>query len=93
MFLRVYKNTKRKNLKTIVDCPHFPVNFTPFSKTFVGASPHASKTQIWTALIAVLLLRYLQLRSKCNLPLYRLFSYRNFWDWLDDPFETPPESG
>jgi hypothetical protein len=20
-----------------------------------------------------------------------LFSYRNLWDWLDDPFETPPE--
>src|SRR5208283_2133768 len=68
-------------------------------KTFVGTSPNALKTQIWTALIAVLLLKYLQFRSKCNLPLCRLvallrlnlFSYRNFWDWLDDPFETPPE--
>jgi len=20
-----------------------------------------------------------------------LFSYRNLWDWLDDPFETPPQ--
>ena len=68
-------------------------------KTFVGTSPNALKTQIWTALIAVLLLRYLQFRSKCNLPLCRLvallrlnlFSYRNLWDWLDDPFETPPE--
>jgi hypothetical protein len=68
-------------------------------KTFVGTSPNALKTQIWTALIAVLLLKYLQFRSKCNLPLCRLvallrlnlFSYRNLWDWLDDPFETPPE--
>jgi IS4 transposase len=68
-------------------------------KTFVGTSPNALKTQIWTALIAVLLLRYLQFRSGCNLPLCRLvallrlnlFSYRNLWDWLDDPFETPPE--
>jgi hypothetical protein len=67
-------------------------------KTFVGTSPNALKTQIWTALIAVLLLKYLQFRSKCNLPLCRLvallrlnlFSYRNLWDWLDDPFETPP---
>ena len=68
-------------------------------KTFVGTSPNALKTQIWTALIAVLLLKYLQFRSRCNLPLCRLvallrlnlFSYRNLWDWLDDPFETPPE--
>ena len=68
-------------------------------KTFVGTSPNALKTQIWTALIAVLLLKYLQFRSKCNLPLCRLaallrlnlFSYRNLWDWLDDPFETPPK--
>jgi len=68
-------------------------------KTFVGTSPNALKTQIWTALIAILLLRYLQFRSKCNLALCRLvallrlnlFSYRNLWDWLDDPFETPAE--
>jgi IS4 transposase len=67
-------------------------------KTFVGTSPNALKTQIWTALIAALLLKYLQFRSKSNLPLCRLvallrlnlFSYRNLWDWLDDPFETPP---
>jgi len=68
-------------------------------KTFVGTSPNALKTQIWTALIAVLLLKYLQFRSKCNLPLCRLvallrlnlFSYRNLWEWLDNPFETPPQ--
>jgi hypothetical protein len=67
-------------------------------KTFVGTTANALKTQIWTALIAILLLRYLQFRSKCNLPLCRLvallrlnlFSYRNLWDWLDNPFETPP---
>lgn len=67
-------------------------------KTFVGTSPNALKTQIWTALITVLLIKYLQFRSKCNLPLCRLvallhwnlFSYRNLWDWLDNPFETPP---
>jgi hypothetical protein len=68
-------------------------------KTFVGTSPNALKTQIWTALIAILLLKYLQFRSQYNLPLCRLvallrlnlFSYRNLWDWLDDPFDTPPE--
>jgi IS4 transposase len=68
-------------------------------KTFVGTSPNALKTQIWTALISILLIRYLQFRSKAQLPLCRLvallrlnlFSYRNLWAWLDDPFETPPE--
>ena len=67
-------------------------------KTFVGTSFNALKTQIWTALIAILLLRYLQFRSKCHLPLCRLvallrlnlFSYRDLWEWLDDPFKTPP---
>jgi len=67
-------------------------------KTFVGTSPNALKTQIWTALIAVLILKYLQFRSKCNLALCRLvallrlnlFSYRDLWSWLNDPFETPP---
>ena len=32
-------------------------------KTFVGTSSNAVRTQVWTALIAMLLLRYLQLRS------------------------------
>jgi hypothetical protein len=68
-------------------------------KTFVGTTPNALKTQIWTALITILLLRYLQFTSQCNLPLCRLvallrlnlFSYRNLWDWLNNPFDTPPE--
>jgi hypothetical protein len=68
-------------------------------KTFVGTSPNALQVQIWTALIAVLLLKYLQFCSRCQLALCRLvallrlnlFSYRNLWDWLDDPFHTPPE--
>ena len=33
-------------------------------KTFVGTTANAVKTQIWTALIAMLLLRYLQLSSR-----------------------------
>jgi IS4 transposase len=68
-------------------------------KTFVGTSPNDLKTQIWTALIAVLRLRYLQFKSRCSLALCRLvallrlnlFFYRNLWDWLNNPFETPPE--
>lgn len=68
-------------------------------KTFVGTTPNALKTQIWTALIAILLLKYLQFRSRIEWPLCRLvallrwnlFSYRDLWGWLDDPFGTPPE--
>ena len=67
-------------------------------KTFVGTSPNALAVQIWTALIAVLLVKFLQFKSKCKLPLCRLvallrlnlFSYRELWKWLDDPFSVPP---
>jgi hypothetical protein len=68
-------------------------------KTFVGTTENALKTQLWTALITVLLIRYLQFKSKCGWALCRLvallrlnlFSYRDLWKWLDDPFEVPPE--
>lgn len=67
-------------------------------KTFVGTSPNAVRTQIWTALIAMLVLKYLQLRSRLRWSLsnlvallrWNLFTYRDLWRWLDDPFETPP---
>ena len=67
-------------------------------KTFVGTSSNALRTQIWTALIAILLLKHLQFRSKLNWALsnlvallrWNLFTYRDLWTWLDDPFETPP---
>jgi hypothetical protein len=67
-------------------------------KTFVGTSPNAVKTQVWTALIAMLLLRFLQLKAKFNwvlsnlLALLRqqLFVHRDLWAWLDQPFQPPP---
>lgn len=68
-------------------------------KTFVGTTANALKTQIWTALITILLIKYLQFKSKCGWALCRLvallrlnlFSYRDLWKWLDDPFDVPPE--
>jgi hypothetical protein len=71
-------------------------------KTFVGTSPNAVKIQIWTALIAMLLLRYLQLRSKFKWSLSNLvallrmslFTHKDLWAWLDKPFlviEEPDE--
>ena len=67
-------------------------------KTFVGTSANALKTQIWTALIAMLLLKYLQLRSRYGWSLsnlvallrQQLFVYRDLWSWLDCPFQAPP---
>jgi hypothetical protein len=69
-------------------------------KTFVGTSANAVKIQIWTALIAMLVLRYLQLRSKFHWSLsnlvallrMNLFTHRDLWAWLDQPFEVLPIS-
>ena len=43
-------------------------------KTFVGTSANALKIQIWTALIALLLVKFLQLRSKFSWHLSRLMA-------------------
>ena len=67
-------------------------------KTFVGTSANALKVQVWTALIAILLLKYLQLRSRFGWSLsnlvallrMNLFTHRDLWAWLDQPFEGPP---
>lgn len=63
-------------------------------KSFVGTSKNALLSQLWTALIAYLLLSYLKFKSKFTWSLYtlcsilptNLFSKRNLWDWLDAPF-------
>jgi len=68
-------------------------------KTFIGTSANAVKTQIWTALISMLLLRYLQLSSRFGWSLsnlvallrMNLFTHRDLMAWLDKPFTTPPD--
>ena len=68
-------------------------------KSFVGTSPNALKIQIWTALIAILLLKYLQLRASFGWSLsnlvallrQQLFVYRDLFAWLNQPFEPPPD--
>ena len=67
-------------------------------KTFVGTSANALQIQIWTALIAILLLKYLQLRARYGWSLsnlvallrQQLFVYRDLQTWLDEPFQAPP---
>jgi hypothetical protein len=67
-------------------------------KSFLGASANAVKTQIWTALIAMLILKYLQMKSSFGWSLsnlaallrQQLFIFRDLWAWLNNPLEGPP---
>jgi hypothetical protein len=67
-------------------------------KSFIGGSANAVWTQIWAAMIAMLLIRFLQLKSQVkwhfsNLSYFlrmNLLVYRDLWKWLHDPFTAPP---
>ena len=67
-------------------------------KTFVGTSENALRIQIWTALIALLLLKWLHHLSKANWSLsnlasmlrLNLFTYRELTQWIDNPMGTLP---
>jgi hypothetical protein len=67
-------------------------------KSFVGTSANAVWTQIWTALIAMLLVKYLQMKAQfgwsfSNLVYFlkmNLLVYRDLWEWLHHPFIQPP---
>lgn len=67
-------------------------------KSFVGTSENALRIQIWTALIAMLLLKWLHHLSQANWSLsnlasmlrLNLFTYRELTRWLHNPMETPP---
>ena len=67
-------------------------------KTFVGTSENALHIQIWTALIALLLLKWLHHLSTqgwsfsnlASLLRLNLFVHRDLMDWLHNPFQTEP---
>jgi hypothetical protein len=56
------------------------------------------RIQIWTALLALLLIKWLHHLSQAHWSLsnlacmlrLNLFTYRDLRDWLKDPFGTPP---
>ena len=64
----------------------------------MGTSANAVMIQIWTALIAMLVVKYLQLRSTFAWSLsnliallrHQLFVYRDVTAWWNAPFEPPP---
>jgi hypothetical protein len=67
-------------------------------RSFVGTSENALRVQIWTALLAMLLLKWLHHLSKAKWSLsnlasmlrMNLFTYRDLAAWLDNPLGTPP---
>ena len=66
-------------------------------KTFVGTNEHAGQIQIWIALLAMLLLKFLQLQSTWPWSLstlaallrFNLLTYRDLGAWLNAPFARP----
>ena len=68
-------------------------------KSFIGTSENAVKIQVWTALIAILMTKYLKFLSKAEWHFstlvtflkWNLFVYRDLRQWLDQPFTKPPE--
>lgn len=67
-------------------------------KTFVGTSENALRIQLWTALISLLVLKWLHYLSQAGwsfanmATMFRLslFTYRALMDWLREPVKTPP---
>ena len=69
-------------------------------KTFLGTSENAVKSQIWTALLGILLMKYLQLMAKLGWALSNLIAlfrlnilvHRDLWIWLENPNSPSPSS-
>lgn len=67
-------------------------------KTFIGTSANALWIQIWTALIAILLVRYLKLLSECGWSMsnlfamlrFHLFAHRDLMEWLRKALTNSP---
>ncbi len=66
-------------------------------KSFIGTSENAVLIQIWTALITLLLLKYLKQIAKYNWSLSNLIAFIRFnlfvkislEQWLNEPFKPP----
>lgn len=69
-------------------------------KSFIGTSENAVMIQIWTALITILVLKYLKTLSKIGWRLsnlvasirLNLFAKIDLQKWLDKPFDEPPRN-
>ncbi|MDR2122410.1 MAG: IS4 family transposase, partial [Flavobacteriaceae bacterium] len=69
-------------------------------KSFIGTSENAVMIQIWTALITILLLKYLKAKAQYNWYLSNLLAFIrlnlfvkiDLQLWLNEPFKPPPEN-
>jgi hypothetical protein len=67
-------------------------------KTFIGTTENALRIQIWTALLALVLLKWLHYLSRgpwsfsnlASLLRLNLFTYRDLMEWITNPLNTPP---
>ena len=67
-------------------------------KTFIGTTENALRIQIWTALLALVLLKWLHYLSQgswsfsnlASLLRLNLFTYRDLMEWIKNPLRTPP---
>ncbi|MFY0655115.1 MAG: IS4 family transposase [Cyclobacteriaceae bacterium] len=63
-------------------------------KTFIGTSPNAVLIQLWTAMLAILIIKYLKVRASYKWSLANLISFIriailskiNLFKWLNQPF-------
>ena len=68
-------------------------------KSFVGTTPNAVLIQIWTALLSILVIKFMQLMSRFSwgmsnlLSLFRvnLLNRIDLWEWVQDPFKIPDQ--
>ena len=66
-------------------------------KSFVGTSENAVQTQIWTALITILLLSFLKAKARYSWHMSNLITFIrlnlfvkiDIWKWIDEPFVRP----
>jgi hypothetical protein len=67
-------------------------------KSFVGTTPNAVLIQIWTALLSILVIKFMQLMSRFSwgisnlLALFRvnLLNRIDLWEWVHNPYKEPP---
>ncbi len=66
-------------------------------KTFYGTSVNAVMIQFWTAMITILLLKFLRFKSTEDWSMsnlvallrMNLFIHKDLWSWIDNPFIKP----
>lgn len=99
-------NNHTWSAQTVADCYKERWNIETFFKqlkqelnlkSFVGTSENAVQIQLWTALITILLLKYMQARVSYQWNLSNMISFIRLhlfvktplWEWLNRPFFKP----